>query len=209
MKFPKPYAMPVALVLLVLIVDQVLKIWVKTNMTMGESIPIFGDWSYIYFTENAGMAFGMSFGGEVGKIILSIFRVALVCVIGYYLFRMLKKGVSKGVIIGFTLIFAGALGNIIDSLFYGMIFSESTREVVATAFQGGYASFLQGHVVDMFYFPLIVGEFPSWFPFWAGEEFEFFRPIFNVADSAITVGVLYLLFFQRKYFLRHNAVKTE
>jgi len=203
MKSFKPFTIPVVILVLVLVIDQVTKIWVKTNMMMGENFSIFGNWSYIFFTENPGMAFGMSFGGETGKVILSLFRIVLVGLIGYYLFRMIKKEQPKGVIIGFVLIFAGALGNIIDSLFYGMIFSDSYGQV-ATMFQGGYASFLHGHVVDMFYFPIIETNFPSWFPIWGGEEFVFFRPIFNVADSAITIGVVYLLLFQRKYFIRHK-----
>ena len=207
MKFSKPYVIPVVLLLAILIIDQAVKIWIKTNMVMGENFPIFGNWSYIYFTENAGMAFGMNFGGEIGKIILTIFRIALVSLIGYYLFRLIRKAVATGVIIGFTLIFAGAIGNIIDSLFYGLIFSDSFGRV-ATMFQGGYAPFLQGRVVDMFYFPIIETTFPSWFPIWGGEDFVFFRPIFNVADSAITIGVLYLLLFQRKYFMKRHEVKT-
>ncbi|MCL2098730.1 MAG: lipoprotein signal peptidase [Bacteroidales bacterium] len=208
MKFCKNYTIPVALLLSVLVIDQVAKIWVKTTMVMGENFPVLGDWFYIYFTENPGMAFGLSFGGEVGKIVLSIFRIALIGLIGYYLYRLIKKAEAMGVIIGLTLIFAGAIGNIIDSLFYGLIFSDSYGHV-ATMFQGGYAPFLQGRVVDMFYFPIIETKLPSWFPFWAGNDFVFFRPIFNVADSAITIGVAYLLLFQRKYFLRRNEIKTE
>ena len=203
MKCSKPFVIPVIILLLVLVIDQVVKIWVKTHMVIDESFPIFGNWSYIYFTENPGMAFGMKFGGETGKMLLSIFRIVLVALIGYYLFRLIKKTVSLGVIIGFTLIFAGAMGNIIDSLFYGLIFSDSYSHV-ATMFQGGYAPFLHGRVVDMFYFPIIKTTLPAWFPIWGGEDFVFFRPIFNVADSAITTGVLYLLLFQRKYFFRHK-----
>jgi signal peptidase II len=201
MKFTKSWVIPVSILLLVLVVDQILKIWIKTGMVIGESFPLFGNWSYIYFVENSGMAFGMKFGGEVGKIILSLCRVGLVALIGYYLVRLIKKEISMGVVIGVTLIFAGAIGNIIDSLFYGVIFSDSYGQV-ATMFQGGYAPFLQGHVVDMFYFPIIETTFPSWFPIWGGEEFIFFRPIFNVADSSISIGVVYLMLFQRKYFLR-------
>ncbi len=204
MKFTKPYVIPAALLLSVLVIDQVVKIWVKTHMVMGENFPIFGNWSYIYFTENPGMAFGMKFGGEFGKILLSIFRVALVGLIAYYLIRLIKKAAPMGVAVGFTLIFAGAMGNIIDSLFYGLIFSDSYGHV-ATVFQGGYAPFLQGRVVDMFYFPIIETTIPTWFPIWGGEDFVFFRPIFNVADSAITIGVIYLLLFQRKYFMKHKS----
>ena len=203
MKLHKSCIIPIALLLSVLVIDQTLKIWVKTGMVIGESFPLFGDWARIHFIENEGMAFGMKFGGEVGKIVLSLFRIILVAFIGYYLVRLIKKAMPMGLIIGITLIFAGAIGNIIDSLFYGLIFSDSTSQV-ATMFQGGYAPFLQGRVVDMFYFPMIQTTLPSWFPIWGGEYFEFFRPVFNVADSAITVGVLYLLIFQRKYFLKKH-----
>ena len=190
------------IILLVLIVDQVLKIWIKTQMTLGEEIPIIGNWFIIHFTENEGMAFGMRFGGSFGKLILSIFRIFAVAGIGWYLVHLIKQGAKTGLIISITLIFAGALGNIIDSAFYGMIFSESKFHEVATLFplDGGYGSFLHGKVVDMLYFPLIKGNYPSWIPVWGGSHFIFFRPVFNIADSSITVGVFSLILFQRKFF---------
>ncbi|MDR0738343.1 MAG: lipoprotein signal peptidase [Prevotellaceae bacterium] len=193
----------VIIIFAVLAIDQVVKIWIKTHLALHESIPVFGHWFSIYFTENAGMAFGLKFGGEVGKIFLTVFRIALVALIGVYISRLIKRGAPVGVMIGMALIFAGAVGNIIDSLFYGLLFSGSEGQV-ATLFPagGGYAPFLQGRVVDMLYFPIIETTFPAWFPVWGGEEFIFFRPVFNIADSAITTGVIYLLLFQRGYFLK-------
>lgn len=169
--------------------------------TRGE-IAVFGDWFILHFTENEGMAFGMKFGGDFGKIILSIFRIIAVIAIGWYLTRISKRGEPFGFILSISLIFAGALGNIIDSAFYGMIFSDSTFHEIARAFPegGGYSSFLHGKVVDMFYFPIIRGYYPGWFPFWGGNEFIFFRPVFNIADSSITVGVGILILFQKRFF---------
>ncbi len=169
-------------------------------MMLGQEIRI-ADWFIIHFTENNGMAFGMELGGSIGKMILSLFRVVAVIAIGIYVVYLIKQKSSTGLIVSMSLILAGALGNIVDSLFYGMIFTDSYYQV-AQAFpsSGGYSSFLHGKVVDMFYFPLFSGHFPSWLPIWGGEEFEFFRPVFNIADSAITVGVAIILIFQKKYF---------
>lgn len=193
---------PWLIIILVLLVDQVSKILVKTNMTLGQSIHLLGDWFILHFTENAGMAFGFEFSGEYGKLLLTIFRVVAVVFITFYLVQIIKKGASAGLIACVSLILAGALGNIIDSVFYGVVFSASYFNQVAVAFPegGGYAPLLHGKVVDMLYFPLIQTNFPSWFPFWGGQEFIFFRPVFNVADSSITVGVFILLLFQKRFF---------
>lgn len=175
-------------------------------MTIGEEIPVFGQWFYLYFTENNGMAFGMQFGGEWGKLALSIFRILAVSAIGIYLYILASKKRPFGLILSISLIFAGALGNIIDSAFYGMIFTQSSYHTLAQVASEGqnYAGFLQGKVVDMFYFPVIdisQAGMPSWIPdivFGRDGRFIFFRPIFNIADSAITIGVFWLILFQRK-----------
>ncbi len=190
-------------VVLLLVIDQVIKILVKTNMTIGQSIHVLGDWFQIYFIENNGMAFGMQFGGQIGKYLLSIFRIVLVAIILIYMRRLLKKPETPwGVLVGLAAIMCGALGNIVDSLFYGLVFSESTFTQVAQLFPegGGYAPFLQGKVVDMLYFPLIDTDLPSWVPFWGGRHVIFFRPIFNFADSCITCGAIYLLIFHWRFF---------
>jgi len=195
-------------VVLLLVIDQVIKILVKTNMTIGQSIHVLGDWFQIYFIENNGMAFGMQFGGQIGKYLLSIFRIVLVAIILIYMRRLLKKPETPwGVLIGLAAIMCGALGNIVDSLFYGLVFSESTFTQVAQLFPegGGYAPFLQGKVVDMLYFPLIDTDLPSWVPFWGGRHVIFFRPIFNFADSCITCGAIYLLIFHWRFFSRNKA----
>ncbi len=192
---------PFVIVLLVLMADQALKIWVKTHMMLGQEYKIIGDWFIIHFIENNGMAFGMELAGKFGKIILSVFRIVAVAGIAYYLKQLSKKDVPYGLIFSISLVLAGAIGNIIDSAFYGMIFNDSYPHV-ATLFpaDGGYSSFLHGKVVDMFYFPIIEGNFPSWIPKWGGEHFVFFRPVFNIADSAITIGIAIILIFHRKYF---------
>lgn len=189
-------------ILLVLLADQLLKFWVKLNMYLDEAIPVAGDWFLIHFIENPGMAFGLEFGGEYGKVLLTVFRIFAVAGIAWYLHTQIRANMRKGYIIALSLIFAGALGNIIDSVFYGMIFSESTPFEKAVLFPegGGYAAILHGNVVDMFSFPLIRGIAPEWVPFIGGEPFVFFRPIFNIADSAITIGVLMILFWQKRYF---------
>jgi len=194
----------VVLIFLILVADQVLKIWVRTNMLIGSrgEIAVLGDWFILHFTENEGMAFGMKFGGEFGKITLSIFRIIAVIAIGWYLSKLTRRNEPFTYILSISLILAGALGNIIDSAFYGMIFSESTFHEVARIFPetGGYSSFLHGKVVDMLYFPIIKGYYPNWFPLWGGDELIFFRPVFNIADSSITVGVTLLILFQKKFF---------
>lgn len=186
----------------ILLIDQVTKILVKTTMTLGQSIPVFGDWFLIHFTENYGMAFGFEFSGEYGKLILSIFRIVAVVFIGYYLVYQVKRSSHPGLILCISLIIAGAIGNIIDSAFYGLIFSESLyhKPAVFMPEGGGYGTFLHGKVVDMLYFPIIQGRFPEWVPFRGGETFIFFRPVFNIADSAITTGVFVLIIFQKRFF---------
>jgi signal peptidase II len=201
----------VIIILLVLILDQALKFFVKTTMYLGESHGILGNWFYIHFTENEGMAYGMKLGGSFGKLFLSLFRIIAVIIIGWWLHKVVKQNGSLGLIICISLIMAGAIGNIIDSMFYGLIFNDPSGvcvNQVATLFpkEGGYAGFLHGKVVDMLYFPIIESRFPSWFPFWGGEEFVFFRPVFNIADSSITVGVFMLIIFQRKFFKSREEI---
>jgi len=178
-------------------------------MTLGQEINVAGSWFILHFTENEGMAFGFAFGGPAGKLILSIFRIIAVIIIGIYIYRLQKKSPHPGLIFSFSLIMAGALGNIIDSAFYGLIFNASSFHSVATLFppEGGYASFLHGKVVDMLYFPVIETRLPGWVPLWGGEPFTFFRPVFNVADSSITTGVFLLLIFQKKFFAKKEAAE--
>jgi len=199
----------ILIILLILVADQFLKIWVKTHMMLGQEHHILGDWFIIHFLENNGMAFGLEIAGEFGKIILSIFRIIAVGGIGYYLYYLSQQNAPNGLILSISLVMAGAIGNIIDSAFYGMIFSDSYFKVAEFLPEGGgYSSLLHGQVVDMFYFPIIKGHYPSWFPIRASQEFIFFRPVFNLADSSITCGVALILIFQRRFF-KQEIPKTE
>lgn len=196
----------VLVILAIIIADQVLKIWVKTSMHYQEQIPLLGSWFRLFFIENEGMAWGWKFGGEWGKMALTLFRLVAVIFGVFYIRSIIKKKYHPGFIICAAMIFAGALGNLIDSLFYGLIFSGSdVGAPLARLFppEGGYAGFLHGRVVDMLYVPIIEDKImPSWVPIWGGERFTFFSPIFNIADASISVGVIALLIFQKKFFKR-------
>lgn len=206
----------VLVVFLVLLIDQCLKIWIKTHMYLGESIPVFGNWFIIHYVENPGMAFGMKFGGSFGKLLLSTFRILAVGGITWYLAHLVKTKAHTGFVVSIALILAGAVGNILDSAFYGLFFDKGltfdpvigdwvSYYGISEIHSPGYAGFLRGSVVDMLYFPIIKGTFPAWFPIWGSEQFVFFRPVFNVADSAITVGVIIILLFQKKFFKHADA----
>jgi len=189
------------LIIIILIIDQIVKIVVKTNMVIGDEIPVLGNWFRIHFLENNGMAFGMEWGGRPGKAALSIFRMIAIVGIFWFLLNIIKKNSPVGLVLSVSAILAGALGNLIDSAFYGMIFSESWHApAVLFPEGGGYSSFLHGRVVDMLYFPIIDAHWPSWSPIKPGETFIFFRPVFNIADSSITTGVLSILVFQKAFF---------
>ena len=186
----------IAVVLLILLIDQIIKIWIKTHFTLGEDFQI-ASWFHIRFIENRGMAMGIE---VFGKIFLTVFRIVASVAIAYYIFLLIRNEFKFGYIVLVSMIFAGAVGNIIDSVFYGVFFSESTTMHVATLFppEGGYGNWLHGEVVDMFYFPLFSFTWPSWIPWIGGSEFEFFRYIFNLADASISVGIIVLLLFFRK-----------
>ena len=188
------YTKPFLIAALIIIIDQIIKIWVRKHMYIGEEIHFLGNRGMLHYTENNGMAFGWEIGGITGKLALTIFRIAAVVAIGYGVVYLIQHKYHRGLILNVALIFAGAVGNIIDSTFYGVIYH--------------YAPIFQGRVVDMFYFPLIRGTYPSWFPFWHGQYFEFFQPVFNFADASISVGVIAILIWQKRYF-KHEVMEES
>jgi signal peptidase II len=200
----------VILILLILLVDQVFKFYIKLNYHLGEDHSVIGSWFRLHFVENEGMAWGWKLGesGSWGKLALTLFRLVAVFFGVYFINKIIKEKYHKGFILCVALIFAGAVGNLIDSLFYGMIFevSDPLTRNVATLFPegGGYAGFLHGKVVDMLYFPIINTVLPEWVPFWGGEPFEFFSPVFNIADSSISIGLIAILLFQNRFFPKHE-----
>ncbi|CAN5900247.1 lipoprotein signal peptidase [soil metagenome] len=203
------------IILLILLADQALKIYIKTGFHLNTSHDVLGKSFQLYFVENPGMAYGWKFGGNWGKVALTVFRLLAVVFGTWYLGEIIRKQYHKGFIICAALVYAGALGNLIDSCFYGLIFDKGMvfdpqiKEYMgysglATFSKHGYASFLHGNVVDMLYFPVIEGHFPKWVPGWGGEEFVFFRPIFNIADASISTGIISILFFQQRFFRHRN-----
>ena len=202
------YRHAIFIVLLIIIIDQALKIYIKTNFYYGEEINIIGDWFKLHFIENEGMAFGMKLSqAATGKLILTLFRLAAV-VFGFFLLkRIVVKGYSKGAIICGSLILAGALGNLIDSLFYGLVFTESTFHIARLVpFGQGYGQLFHGRVVDMLYFPIVDTKMPNWIPVIGGKNFVFFEPVFNIVDAAISVGVLTLVFFQKRLLHKREGL---
>lgn len=195
-KFLTDGKLAIILVLAMLVIDQLIKIWVKTNMTLHESIRV-ANWFYISFIENIGMAYGMQIGS---KLVLSLFRVAAISVLGYFIWLQVRNHARTGYVVCLSMVLAGAIGNLLDCMFYGLVFTESTPYYISSLvpFGDGYAPFLMGKVVDMFYFPMIVTTWPQWVPMVGGDEFVFFSPVFNFADSCISVGVVLLFLFYRK-----------
>jgi signal peptidase II len=188
------YTKPFLVAAFIILIDQIIKTWVRAHMVLGEEIHFLGSRGMLHYTENNGMAFGMEFGGEWGKLALTLFRIGAVVAICYGLIYLVKHKYHRGLIMNVALIFAGALGNIIDSTFYGIMYN--------------YAPLFHGRVVDMFYFPLLSGNFPSWVPIWGGQDFIFFRPVFNLADASISVGVILILIYQKHYF-KHQTPEVS
>jgi signal peptidase II len=197
----------ILIIVLIVLADQLLKFHIKTHYVLNESHNVLGNWFQLVFVENEGMAYGWKFGGDGGKMLLTLFRLGAVIFGVWYIRDIIRKKSHPGFIICAALIFAGALGNLIDSMFYGLIFEETTYTHLAAFMpKQGYAGFMHGRVVDMLYFPIIRDtHFPSWFPIWGGDEFIFFRPVFNIADASISTGVIALLLFQKKFFRQHNS----
>lgn len=198
--------------LFIIIIDQALKVHIKTTMAYGDEYPLLGlSWARIHFVENSGMAFGIDVGGETGKYILSVIRIAVMCFLIWLIRGLIKQNHSIGALICFAMILAGAIGNIIDSMFYGLIFSATPYHTGGIAqfvpFGQGYAPFLQGKVVDMLYFPIIDTTIPKWVPLVGGDHFEFFQPVFNIADASISIGLITILLFYRHLF--HESPKQE
>ena len=182
----------VIFVVCLVVVDQILKIWIKSNMQLGEMNPVFGNWFYLYFVENEGMAFGISFGAKFGKVLLTLLRIVVVSFLIYYVLKLIKeKKMDWIILLSFSLIIAGAIGNIVDCLFYGVVYD--------------YAPFMQGNVVDMFYFQLF--KMPEWLPLWGGHYF--FPAIFNIADSCVTVGVFLVIIFNKRFFSTENKISDS
>lgn len=195
------------IIVLVLLIDQISKFYIKTNFTLGEEVPVF-DWFRILFVENEGMAWGTKIPGEYGKLFLTLFRLVAVVGIGYWLWDSVRKNGSRILITAIALIFAGAMGNIIDSVIYGIVFNDSYGQVAEfMPAEGGYGTLFHGKVVDMLYFPLWQGNLPEWIPFWGGNYFTFFEPVFNIADTAISAGVILLLLFNKRAFPKEEEAK--
>lgn len=203
----------VFIILAIIFADQALKFYIKLHYHSGENHNVLGTWFQLHFVENEGMAWGWKFGGNIGKIILTLFRLVAVIWGTFLLKDFITKKYHKGFIICAGLIYAGALGNLIDSMFYGLIFEDSSQITynIATLFPkgGGYTSFLYGKVVDMLYFPIIKTTYPSWIPYFGGKPFEFFEPVFNIADASISVGVIVILLFQNVFFKKEVVAKVE
>ncbi len=219
MKFIANYKIPLLTIFIILFIDQFIKLYIKLHYPLGE-VGRAADWCIIHFTENPGMAFGFEFGGDSGKLILSVFRILACIGGGFYIRYIIKQKEHPGFIFSVSLILAGAMGNILDSAFYGLMFDKGTvldpatqeyilYDGVAAISKKGYAPCMYGCVVDMFYFPMWNGTFPKWMPIWGGETFQFFRPIFNFADASISFGVGFIILFQKRFSKKNVEAHKE